>query len=32
VVLAETPPEDAGRIAGWIETLAERWLAPAAKI
>ncbi len=24
-------PEDAGRIPGWIETLAERWLAPAAK-
>lgn len=32
VVLVETPPEDAGRIGGWIETLAERWLTPAAKI
>ena len=32
VVLIETPPEDARRIPGWIEALADRWLVAAAKI
>ncbi|HTW89398.1 MAG TPA: LLM class F420-dependent oxidoreductase [Candidatus Binataceae bacterium] len=32
VILVETPPEDARRIPGWIEAMADRWLAAAAKI